>query len=140
MSEDEQRSPIPGIVWLMLALLLILGLGGVAFAVPRVIGHTSDVQRAKAAGDISDIRNALNHFRLHCDRYPTTKEGLDVLLAGAGIKGWSGPYLPRLVPDPWGNPYLYEDLGNDNIQVYSLGADKAKGGVGDAEDIGLDIP
>ena len=39
--------------------------------------------------------------------------------------------------DPWGQPYLYRNPGkHGEIDVYSLGSDKAEGGTGEATDVG----
>lgn len=132
MSDDQTRAPIPAIVWIF-AAILFAGLAAI-FLPGRVIGHTIDAKRAKAASDIAEIRNALNRFRLACDRFPTTAEGLDALLAGPKIKGWMGPYMPSLGFDPWQNPYQYLDLGGDNYRVTSMGPDGAPGG---GDDVGV---
>ena len=75
------------------------------------------------------------------DRYPTTEEGLKVLVeAPAGEESkWRGPYITLLRPDPWGNPYQYRIPGNHHpsgFDLWSRGADGADGGEGEAADIG----
>ena len=46
-------------------------------------------------------------------------------------------YLERLPTDPWGSAYQYLAPGvKGEIDVFSLGADKARGGEGNAADIG----
>jgi general secretion pathway protein G len=54
------------------------------------------------------------------------------------IKNWkSGGYLGRLPNDPWGNPYIYLNPGNQGeIDIYTLGADARPGGEGINADIG----
>jgi len=39
----------------------------------------------------------VGRFALDCGRYPTEREGLQVLLVNPGVNGWKGPYLDR----PW---------------------------------------
>ncbi|MHB8528969.1 MAG: type II secretion system protein GspG, partial [Caulobacteraceae bacterium] len=67
-------------------------------------------------------------------------DGLQALVkAPADVVGWNGPYLqkPSALIDPWGQPYLYRNPGrHGEIDVYSLGSDKAEGGVGEAADVG----
>ena len=42
------------------------------------------------------IRMALDAFRLDIGRYPTTAEGLDVLVENqSNVANWKGPYLPE---------------------------------------------
>jgi len=120
------------LIELMVVILILAILA--ALIVPRVIGHSSDAKRSKATADIAEIKNALNRFRLACDRYPTTEEGLDVLVDGQDIQGWRGPYLEKLVTDPWQNPYVYEDNGNDTFLVMSYGRDGSEGGEPGTED------
>lgn len=124
----------------LLVVILILAILA-ALIVPRVISRTSDAKRAKAASDIAALTTALSQFRLDCDRFPTSEEGLDALRTQPGeVRGWKGPYLERpLPPDPWGNPYVYEYPGaggDDTFLLISTGSDGSPGGEGDAADIG----
>ncbi len=120
----------------LLVVILILAILA-ALIVPRVVNKTGDAKRAKAASDIAALGTALQSFRLDCDRYPTTEEGLDALrVEPSGVNNWRGPYLDKpLPPDPWGNEYVYEDLGNDRYLVESYGRDGAPGGVDEDADI-----
>lgn len=133
MADEKETRAVPGVVW----LLWVLGIGSLlaVIASSRVVGNSSDSRRAKASSDLAEIRNALDRFRLACDRYPSNKEGLSVLVVGGTIKGWNGPYLAAPKLDPWSNPYVYRDLGGEFVSVSSLGADGLPGGKGVNEDI-----
>ncbi|MBS1706515.1 MAG: type II secretion system major pseudopilin GspG [Armatimonadetes bacterium] len=124
----------------LLVVILILAILA-ALIVPRVINRTSDAKKAKALSDITSLTTALNTFRLDCDRFPTTEEGLNALRnQPADVQNWRGPYLEKALPaDPWGNAYQYSypgPRGDDTFTLQSLGADGAPGGEGDAADIG----
>lgn len=126
----------------LLVVILILAILA-ALIVPRVVNRTSDAKRARALSDIANLSTALNGFRLDCDRYPSTEEGLQSLRTQPGeVTGWRGPYLEKAIPlDPWGNEYVYEypgTTGDDTFTLVSYGADGAPGGEGDAYDIGAD--
>lgn len=126
----------------LLVVILILAILA-ALIVPRVVNRTGDAKRAKAATDIATLTTSLNQFRLDCDRFPSTEEGLDSLRnAPADVQNWRGPYLQKaLPPDPWGQEYVYEypgSGGDDTFTLLSYGADMAPGGEGDAADIGAD--
>ena len=125
------------LIELMVVILILAILA--ALIVPRVIGRQDDAKRGKAAADIATLRNSLQAFRLDCDRYPSTDEGLEALrTAPADVNNWKGPYLDTPVrPDPWGNPYIYEYPGaNENEFILkSYGADGAEGGEGNNADI-----
>jgi len=124
----------------LLVVIMILAILA-ALIVPKVMGRTEDAKRAKAASDIASLRTALSGFRLDCDRYPTTEEGLEALLtAPSDVKNWRGPYLDKGLPsDPWNMPYVYEYTDDNHWSVISWGPDKAQGGEGDgAADIGAE--
>jgi general secretion pathway protein G len=124
----------------LLVVILILAVLA-ALIVPRVVGRTGEAKKAKAASDIATLSNLLQQFRIDCDRYPTTEEGLSALrVAPADVQGWKGPYLQKELPtDPWNNEYVYEfpgASGEDSFVLMSYGSDGAPGGEGDAADIG----
>ncbi|HMS55165.1 MAG TPA: type II secretion system major pseudopilin GspG [Fimbriimonadaceae bacterium] len=124
----------------LLVVILILAILA-ALIVPRVVNRTSDAKRARALSDIATLTTALNSFRLDCDRFPSTEEGLQSLRTQPGeVTGWRGPYLEKAIPpDPWGNEYAYEypgTGGDDTFTLMSFGSDGAPGGEGDATDIG----
>jgi general secretion pathway protein G len=126
----------------LLVVILILAILA-ALIVPRVISRTSDAKLAKAHSDIAALTTALNAFRLDCDRFPSTEEGLQSLRDQPGdVRGWRGPYLERPLPlDPWGNDYVYEYpglRGDDSYVVMTYGLDGAPGGEGEAADISSD--
>lgn len=129
------------LVELLVVILIIAILA--AMIVPRVINKTSDAKRAKAASDIAALTTGLNNFRLDCDRFPTTEEGLEALRnQPSDVSNWHGPYVEKPIPpDPWGNPYNYEypgSHGDDSFTLMSYGNDGAPGGEGDASDIGAE--
>ena len=72
--------------------------------------------------------------------YPTQQEGLESLVvAPSTAANWNGPYLKKdsALKDPWGVPYIYQNPGqHGEVDVYTLGQDKAPGGTGEAQDVG----
>ena len=85
---------------------------------------------------------ALKLYRLDNQRYPTTEQGYQALVAKPTTVpiplNWkSGGYIERLPKDPWGNLYQYLNPGvRGEIDVFSYGADGAPGGEGNDADIG----
>jgi general secretion pathway protein G len=67
---------------------------------------------------------ALKMFRLDTGNYPTTEQGLKVLVDGTGVPGWKGPYILRNhgPVDSWGTPYRYTYRTN-GFAIRSAGAD-----------------
>ena len=70
---------------------------------------------------------ALGRFKFHCGEYPTTEEGLEALASkDVNRDGWVGPYIKKIVPDPWKNAYIYE-FTNGTAVVLSMGPDGVRG-------------
>lgn len=122
----------------LLVVLVILGLLA-ALAGPRVIGYLGGAKADTARLQIENFKAALDLYRLDTGAYPSTQQGLGALVKNPGnAAGWKGPYIdsPSLPADPWGNPYLYRAPGEHGAyDLYSLGADKAVGGNGEATDV-----
>ena len=124
----------------IMVVVIIIGILA-AIVAPNVIGRVDDAQVTKAKAEISNIENALKFYRLDNFAYPSTEQGLEALVnkpADPNIRNWKeGGYLPQLPNDPWGNPYLYLNPGNQGeIDVYTLGRDGRPGGEGIDADIG----
>jgi general secretion pathway protein G len=119
----------------LLVVILILGILA-ALIIPRLFGHQDEAKVAKAKSDISELTGALTRFRLDTDRFPTDQEGFQALLSQPGdVTKWNGPYIESLPNDPWDTPYVYHDLGNNQVEVLSYGGDHAPGGDGINADI-----
>jgi general secretion pathway protein G len=122
----------------LLVVILIIGLL-TGIVGPRLLGQISrsEVTTAKAQMDAFD--KALQAYRLDVGHFPTTTQGLSVLLVQpADEQRWHGPYLQQAIPlDPWGSPYQYRSpgTGTKDFDLVSLGHDRALGGTGDDADI-----
>jgi general secretion pathway protein G len=123
----------------MLVVLAIIGLLA-AIVAPQVLKYlgTSRTQTTKV--QVQNITAALELFRLDVGRYPDTREGLKALVDPTpSAPSWNGPYLQKAtaLKDPWGQDYLYRLPGqHGEVDVYSLGSDRAEGGTGEAADVG----
>jgi len=89
---------------------------------------------------MKQLEEALKLFRLDNGRYPTTEEGLQILISkpdGTELPNYSkngylgGKSLPK---DPWGHEFVYMKKG-DSVEIISLGSDGQEGG----EDMETDI-
>ena len=124
----------------IMVVVIIIGILA-AIVAPNVIGRVDDAQITKAKAEISNIENALKFYRLDNFAYPSTEQGIDALVTQPNdpmIRNWKpGGYLDRMPRDPWGNPYLYLNPGNNGeIDIYTLGRDGKPGGEGIDTDIG----
>ncbi|MET1115662.1 MAG: type II secretion system major pseudopilin GspG [Comamonas sp.] len=123
----------------LMVVLVIIGVLG-ALIVPNLLDRADDARRTAARTDITNIMQALKLYRLDNQRYPTTEQGLQSLVArptsGPQANNWK-PYVEKLPNDPWGNPYQYLNPGiKGEVDVMSLGADGQPGGEGNNADIG----
>jgi general secretion pathway protein G len=126
----------------LLELLVVLAILGLMAAIvgPQVIKYLGSSKTQTAAVQVKNIAGSLELFRLDAGRYPTAEEGLGALMkAPPSVPVWTGPYLPQAnaLIDPWGNPYQFKAPGDHGeVDVFSLGSDKALGGTGEAKDVG----
>jgi general secretion pathway protein G len=125
-------------VLVVVAILAILA----AIVVPRIMDRPDEAKQVAARADVGAIVQALKLYRLDNGFYPSTDQGLAALVQRPGTNpvpgNWKqGGYLERLPKDPWGSDYQYLSPGvKGEIDVFSLGADRARGGEGSAADVG----
>jgi general secretion pathway protein G len=125
----------------VLVVVAILGILA-AIVVPRIMDRPDEAKRVAAKADIGAIVQSLKLYRLDNGTYPTTDQGLIALVqrptTNPAPTNWNSKgYLDRLPKDPWGTDYQYLSPGvKGEIDVFSLGADRARGGEGSAADIG----
>lgn len=126
----------------LIELMVVLVIIGVlaALIVPNVLERADDARVSAARADVNMLMQQLKLYRLDNQRYPTTEQGLQALVA----KPTAGPippnwktYLDKLPNDPWGRPYQYLQPGiKGEVDVMSFGADGQQGGEGRNADIG----
>ena len=121
----------------VVAIIAILA----SYIAPKIAGRVDDARISKAKSDIRVLESSLELYKLDNFLYPSNEQGLEALVnkpAGEGARNWrDGGYIKKLTKDPWGNEYRYVYPGsNGEFDVFSLGADTAVGGQGEAADIG----
>ena len=125
----------------MLVVLVIIGL--VASLVgPQLLGRVDSSRVTAADTQIKMLKGALDTVRLDIGRYPTSDEGLSLLMTPPADerarRKWQGPYLAEAVPlDPWGSPYQYKPKTANSVVLFSFGADGKTGGEGIDADVGF---
>lgn len=120
--------------------LIVIAILAAMSIVPNMINVRASARIAKTKSDLAKLRDAIDKFRIDCDRYPSLHEGFSVLQKEPeGVMSWKGPYLQGpLTTDPWGNPYVYQTPfpgQKDGYVIESYGADGKPGGDGDAADV-----
>ena len=118
----------------VMVVIIILGL------LSSIVGVYlfDSAEKAKADATRTQIRGletALDLYRLHNSRYPSSEQGLKALLdrpeVGLIPKNWNGPYLrgKNLPMDSWDSPFKYLSENGNEYEIISLGADGIEGGV-----------
>ncbi len=125
----------------LMELLLVITIISVLAAVvaPRFFGRSQEARVVAARQTITgSFAIAIELFGQDVGRYPTTEEGLQVLIQNPQVRNWRGPYLQSAsVPiDPWGNLYKYtypSDLTSSEYlyDIVSAGPDGSFGGEDD---------
>jgi general secretion pathway protein G len=123
----------------IMVVVIILGVLA-ATILPKFMGTTHEAKVSAAKGHVAELESALERLYVHMDRYPTTEEGLKLLVEppAGNDKNWRGPYIKQLRNDPWGNPYQYRSPGvhhTTGFDLWSRGADSVDGGEGNGADI-----
>ncbi|HET8539685.1 MAG TPA: type II secretion system major pseudopilin GspG [Anaeromyxobacter sp.] len=119
----------------ILVVMVILGLIATAVAV-NVVGRAGQARVDRAKTDVQRISSdGVEAYKVMRGRYPTTEEGLRILLDEKFLKPNSeGGKLN----DPWGKEYIYLYPGQahpDAFDVKSYGADGQPGGDGENADV-----
>lgn len=121
----------------LLVVMVIIGLLA-GYVGPKFFGQIgkSEVKAAKA--QIDALQKSLDQYRLDVGHYPSTEQGLAVLVAKpADEPKWAGPYLAKALPkDPWGHDYQYRSPGeHGEYDLLSFGKDGRPGGEGEDADL-----
>lgn len=125
----------------ILVVIVIMGIL-ISLVAPNVMQEVGKAQAHKVRSDFKNIGTALKIYKLDNYVYPSTEQGLEALVNKPDIdpvpRNWKeGGYLDSIPKDPWDEPYKYISPGEHGpFDIYTLGADRAIGGEGDAKDVG----
>ncbi len=121
------------ILELLLVLVILTVLAGIVGA--RFVGQSTSARIRAARTQLEILVLALNRFEIDMGRFPTSNEGLQVLIEtpADGAAYWQGPYLDSssIPHDQWGNPWNYRHPGRhrqDGFDLWSNGPDGQEGG------------
>jgi len=125
----------------MLIVVAIIAMIG-TFAVGKI---SAQFNKAKVDGTkitMKSLGSTLETYRLDCNYFPTTEQGLEALVSkptgGRDCKNYNAEGYTKAVPkDKWDNPFIYESDGQ-KFTLKSFGQDGAEGGEGNAADISSD--
>ncbi|MDX8408567.1 MAG: type II secretion system major pseudopilin GspG [Mariprofundales bacterium] len=117
----------------IMVVLIIIGVLA-AMVAPRFIERADEAKVEATKAQMSSIAQALKLYRLQQGKYPTSGEGLKVLVQ-AGKSGKR--YMDNLPKDAWNNDFVYLAPGvHGDFDILSHGGDGRPGGSGFDADIG----
>ena len=112
----------------LLEIMVVITIIGLIMSVVaiNVVKVFDCAKQKRVLMDFSNIRASLDLYRARTGQYPTTADGLSVLV--------STQIINRPALDPWGNEYLYVFEGG-RFTITTYGADGAPGGAADNADL-----
>ena len=117
----------------LIEILVALTIIGVllTFVAPLVLNRPDQARGLKVKNDFAAIETAMILYRLDNGRFPTSDEGLKILV---NKENASEGYLASVPMDPWGNSYkLYFDESG-SVQIRSAGPDGVFDETGNSDD------
>ncbi|HVO21585.1 MAG TPA: type II secretion system major pseudopilin GspG [Anaeromyxobacter sp.] len=116
----------------IMVVLVILGMIAAAVAV-NVVGRQKDAQIKQAKTDVQNISSqGVDAFHVMRGRYPTTEEGLQILVKEGFLKPNNAEGTLR---DPWGHDYVYLCPGQLHPDAYDVKSNGPDGQPGTPDDI-----
>ena len=112
-----------GVVYYVVIGLGLLLLASLVMSVTGK-GGRAPISKAKiqAEKSLQALAVALGRYRYHTGEYPATLE--DLASTKIVKAGWNGPYVKKIVDDPWGHDYVYvRNAEGENPTLYSKGPD-----------------
>jgi len=102
----------------LMVVIIILGLLA-TFVLPNLIGKAEESKQKIVCIQMKSISQSLKMYKIDTSTYPTTEEGLNLLLSKNYFEDNTLPL------DAWGKKFIYiSDEGK--FDIISLGADKTE--------------
>jgi general secretion pathway protein G len=134
IKRNQSRRSAFTLIELLLVMVILAILAGVV--INKFGGIQERARDTRAKTDITNIKNALEQFKIVNTRYPNTEEGLQALVTKPNddLPDWK-QCLDKMPSDPWNHPYIYRCPGNNGKEydILSAGPDGREGG---GDDIG----
>ena len=116
----------------IMVVLVIIGLIASAVAV-NVLGRQKEAALMKAKTDVQNIANqGVDAFRVMRGRYPTTEEGLRILIQEQFLRPNTSD---GALKDPWGKDYVYLYPGQAHPDAFDVKSNGPDGQPGTDDDI-----
>ena len=114
----------------LIEIMIVVAIIGILSAIvgPSLFNNINKADVTAAKNQIKNFEVALQNYNLENKSYPSTEEGLQVLVQGG--------YMKKIPQDPWKKDYVYSVPGNcGDYEIISYGKDGKPGGEGFDADI-----
>ncbi|MDD9950265.1 MAG: type II secretion system major pseudopilin GspG [Zetaproteobacteria bacterium] len=111
------------LIEIMIVITIVVTLMGILAR--QFSGQSDRAKEDQARIAMANLGQALDLYRVHNNRYPTTEQGLSALLNNPdGGRRWRGPYVDgqKSLSDPFGTPFDYQSDGR-TYEITSAGID-----------------
>lgn len=123
----------------LMEVLLVLGILGIimSMVVPKVLGRQKHAGIDATRISIAGLSQAIKLYSIDHNSFPTTAEGLDVLIRrpDRNDSSWKGPYLEQQPKDAWGRSFVYTCPGRHNQDGFDLVSSGPDGIPGNTDDV-----
>ena len=131
IAKRKRRAPRGMSLLEIMVVITLIGLVTAAIGV-AVMNQLGKGQSDTARNQAYEIGKSLELYKLTNGRYPTTAEGLQVLVTPPKGK----PLMETLPKDPWGNDYVYTIPGQKNANKFDVRSKGPDGQEGTEDDVG----
>ena len=102
----------------LILTLVVLGILA-GMVCPKIFAHHPYAGITQAQTQMACFDTALAAFHSDTGYYPPGTNGLlDLVRKPLGATNWQGPYLEKVIEDPWGRSYVYECPGQHTASGY----------------------
>lgn len=105
----------------LMVVIIILGLLA-SFVLPSLTGKSEEAKKKITCIQMKSIGEALKMYKIDNSAYPSTEEGLGLLVSKKYFEDSKEPI------DSWGSKYIYILNDEEHFDIMSLGANKKEGG------------
>ena len=114
----------------LIEIIIVIALLGTLMTVlvTNITGVSDGAKEDQAKLGMGVVAQALQVYRVHNNKYPTSAQGLQALVSNPGSsRRWRGPYIEeKKLLDPWGQEFGYEVEGRE-FKLISGGFDETVG-------------
>lgn len=108
-SPSKKRREAFTLIEVMLVVMIIGVIAYVAIGNLDIGGASDGARRTATESLIGQLSTQVNRYYMDVGKMPPN---LEALISDPGAHNWGGPYVNKIKPDPWGDPFVYSVSGS----------------------------